>query len=60
LLAAAAGLYFAAAEFAPLDRIDACSNDRLFWAPVAAALVAAVLVLIHGPPRATTATGGLM
>lgn len=46
LLAAAGGLYFIAAEFAPFDRIDAWVDDRFFWEPIAVALVALLLVLV--------------
>lgn len=45
LLAGAGGLYFAAAEFAPFDRIDAWVDERFFWEPIAVALVALLFVL---------------
>lgn len=46
LLAAAGGLYFAAAEFAPFDRADAWVDGRFFWEPIAVALIALLLVLV--------------
>ena len=46
LLAAAGGLYFAAAEFAPFDRIDAWVDARFFWEPIAVALVTLLLILV--------------
>ena len=46
LLAAAGGLYFAAAEFAPFDRADAWLDERFFWEPIAVALIALLLVLV--------------
>ena len=46
LLAGAGGLYFAAAEFAPFDHVDAWIDDRFFWEPIAVALVALLLVLV--------------
>ena len=46
MLAAAGGLYFAAAEFAPFDSIDAWLDGRFFWEPIAVALVALLLVLV--------------
>ena len=44
LLAAPGGLYFAAAEFAPFDRVDAWVDDRFL--PIAVALVALLLLLV--------------
>ena len=65
LLAAAGGLYFAAAEFAPFDRVDSWVDDRFFWEPIAVALVAVLLLLVvtahperrlvAGPAAATSA-----
>ena len=46
LLAAAGGLYFAAAEFAPFDSVDAWLDGRFFWEPIAVALVAVLLILV--------------
>lgn len=46
LLAAAGGLYFAAAELAPFDRVDAWVDDRFFWEPIAVALVTLLLILV--------------
>ena len=46
LLGAAGGLYFAAAEFAPFDRIDAWVDARFFWEPIAVALLALLLLLV--------------
>jgi hypothetical protein len=45
MLAAAGGLYFAAAELAPFDRIDAWIDERFFWEPIGVAIIACVLVL---------------
>lgn len=46
LLAAAGGLYFASAEFAPFDWADAWVDERFFWEPIAVAVVALLLVLV--------------
>ena len=46
LLAAAGGLYFAAAESAPFDRVDAWIDARFFWEPIAVAVVALLLLVI--------------
>lgn len=51
LLAAAGGLYFAAAEFAPLDRVDAWIDERFFWEPMAAAAIGLLLVLLIAGTR---------
>lgn len=45
LLAAAGGLYFAAAEFAPFDRVDAWIDERFFREPVGLAALALLFVL---------------
>lgn len=45
LLAAAGALYFAAAEFAPFDRVDAWIDERFFWEPIALVALALLLVL---------------
>ena len=45
LLAAAGGLYFAEAEFAPFDRLDAWIDQRFFWEPIGLAALTVLLVL---------------
>lgn len=45
MLAAAGTLYFAAAEFAPFDRVDAWLDQRFFWEPIGLAALALLLVL---------------
>ena len=45
MLAAAGGLYFAAAEIAPFDGVDAWIDERFFWEPIAAATTVFLLVL---------------
>lgn len=51
LLAGAGGLYFAAAEFAPFDGIDAWIDRRLFWEPIAVAFVVLLLLIAVGSHR---------
>ncbi|HEU6445956.1 MAG TPA: hypothetical protein VFL61_12945 [Gaiellaceae bacterium] len=51
LLGAAGGLYFAAAEFAPFDRVDAWVDARFFWEPIALLAIALLLVLAVGSHR---------
>ena len=41
----AGGLYFAAAEFAPFDRVDAWIDERFFWEPIGLAAIALLLAL---------------
>jgi hypothetical protein len=45
LLAAAGGLYYAAAAFTPFGGIDAWIDERFFWEPIAAATIGLLLVL---------------
>ena len=51
MLAGAGGLYFAAAEFAPFDRLDAWIDGRFFWEPIGLATLILLLVLAIGSHR---------
>jgi hypothetical protein len=51
LLAAAGGLYYAAAEFSPFGGVDAWIDERFFWEPIAAATIGLLVVLAFAGRR---------
>lgn len=51
MLAIAGGLYFAATELAPFDRVDEWIDRRFFWEPVGLLILALLIVLMIGSDR---------